>query len=229
MRTLLDTIEDVSWDLYEEVKSKIDKNHILLDIGTGGGERVLEIAHHALLLIGIDKSLEMINAANINLLKTNFSNVKFLQMSAEKLEFPDRFFDVISCRHCCFDSTEIFRVLGKNGVFLTQNVSESDKLNIKEAFGRGQCFGQKDGKQKEIYLEELKKAGFSEVKSFDYDAKEYYQTPEDLIFLLKHTPIIPDFGYDSMDFNILKTFIEQNKTEKGIYTNSKRYMIIAKK
>lgn len=69
----------------------------------------------------------------------------------------------------------------------------------------------------------------SEIISLNYDAKEYYQTPEDLIFLLKYTPIIPDFGGVPTDFEILRAFIETNQTEKGIYTNSKRYMIVAKK
>ena len=73
----------------------------------------------------------------------------------------------------------------------------------------------------------MKEAGFKKINSLDYDAKEYYQTPEDLLFLLKHTPIIPDFGSDARDFEILSEFIKKNQTEKGICTNSKRYLIIA--
>ncbi|MGM2834971.1 SAM-dependent methyltransferase, partial [Bacillus cereus group sp. Bce025] len=51
----------------------------------------------------------------------------------------------------------------------------------------------------------------------------------DLIFLLKHTPIIPNFGEEEEDFNILQKFIKANSSEKGIRTNSKRFMIIAVK
>lgn len=56
-----------------------------------------------------------------------------------------------------------------------------------------------------------------------------YRTPEDLIFLLKHTPIIPNFGEEAEDFTILQSFIDVNSSEKGIRTNSKRFMIIAVK
>lgn len=35
------------------------------------------------------------------------------------------------------------------------------------------------------------------------------QRPEDLIFLLKHTPTIPNFGRDKNYFNILRNFIEK--------------------
>ncbi len=76
---------------------------------------------------------------------------------------------------------------------------------------------------------ELKAAGFTEVQSFEYDANEYYKRPEDLIFLLKHTPIIPDFGQIENDLVILSDFIENNRTEKGIRTNSKRFLLIASK
>jgi hypothetical protein len=124
---------------------------------------------------------------------------------------------------------EVFRLLDDHGIFLTQQVSEADKLNIKEAFYRGQNYGQEDGIQKRTYIKELKEAGFKEITSLDYNAKEYYQTPEDLIYILKHTPIIPDFGRDSKDFETLHEFIKKNKTAKGICTNAKRYMIIAKK
>lgn len=221
--------EGVTWDFDEEVIKKCDNKDILLDIGTGGGESLLKISHSLLLLIGIDLSSGMIETAQSNLKKSNISNVKFFQMSSENLQFPSAFFDVISSRHAPFSSKEVFKVLKSDGYFLTQQVSEADKLNIKEAFGRGQAFNQSDGKLKEQYIRELSNAGFSEVKSYEYNAFDYFQTPEDLIFLLKHTPIISNFGQDKRDFELLNKFIEKNKTEKGIMTNSKRFLIIAKK
>ncbi|MEE2022289.1 SAM-dependent methyltransferase, partial [Bacillus toyonensis] len=108
-------------------------------------------------------------------------------------------------------------------------VSENDKLNLKEAFGRGQCLGERDGTLKEKYMSELISAGFELVQVREYDVTDYYSTPEDLIFLLKHTPIIPNFGEGEEDFTILQKFIDPNSSEKGIRTNSKRFMIIAVK
>ncbi len=35
--------------------------------------------------------------------------------------------------------------------------------------------------------------GFDLVQVREYDVTDYYSTSEDLIFLLKHTPIIPRF------------------------------------
>lgn len=221
--------EGATWRFYEEVIKKCDNNAILLDIGTGGGENVLKISSALHLLIGIDLSSGMIETARSNLRKSDVSNVKFFQMSSENIQFPSGFFDVISSQHAPFSSKEVFKVLKTNGYFLTQQVCEADKLNLKEVFGRGQAFNQSDGELKEQYIHELRNAGFSEVISYEYNAIDYYQRPEDLIFLLKHTPIIPDFGRDKKDFEILNRFIEKSKNEKGIMTNSKRFLIIAKK
>ncbi|HDR7356048.1 class I SAM-dependent methyltransferase [Bacillus wiedmannii] len=223
-----ETVGD-SWDFYGEVKERCKPSQILLDVGTGGGENVLNIASSAKLLIGIDSSNGMIETAHSNLKKSGLQNVEFLQMDSEALAFPYAHFDIASSCHAPFAATELSKVMKKDAFFLTQQVSEHDKLNLKEAFGRGQCLGERDGTLKEKYMRELSSAGFELVQVREYNVTDYYSTPEDLIFLLKHTPIIPNFGEEEEDFTILQKFIDANSFEKGIRTNSKRFMIIAVK
>lgn len=167
--------EGNQWDFYKEVKQRCTKSDLLLDIGTGGGEALLSIADSALLLVGIDHSPGMIETAKKNAEKSNISNVRFLQMDAEKLVFPERFFQVVSCRHSGFSPKEIAKVLVKGGFFLTQQVSENDKWNLKEAFGRGQAYGTKAGTLQYRYLTELREAGFTDIQSFAYNVTEFYQ------------------------------------------------------
>lgn len=217
------------WNFYQEVLKKARSNDLILDIGTGGGERILKIAKQFKSVYAIDHTQSMINTANKNLRKTKLGNVKFLLMDSEKLDFPDNYFDIVTNRHCDFNSTEVFRVLKKGGYFFTQQVSEGDQLNIKNAFGRGQGYGLKDGALKNRYLKELKALGFNKIQAFDYNSKVIYKTDKDYIFLLRYTPTIPEFGEKKEDFEILRKFIEENKTDKGIETNSKRFMIVAVK
>jgi SAM-dependent methyltransferase len=224
---LLITYEGIEWDFYEEVMKRCKKEDVLLDIGTGGGESILSIASSLHFTIGIDLSSSMVETAEVNLKKSKLSNTRFFQMSSDDLQFPNGFFDVISSRHAPFNSIEVARVLKAGGIFLTQQVSEADKLNIKKAFGRGQSFDEIDGTLKEIYIQELKKAGFSKIQSLEYNATTYFQRTEDLIFLLKHTPIVPNFGQEKGDFDILNDFIQINRTQKGIRTNTKRFLLIA--
>lgn len=202
----------------------------MLDIGTGGGEVLLSIAEEALLLVGNDLAQGMIETAQYNLQATGgHSNVRFLHMDAEKLNFPDHFFNVISSRHSGFSASEVFRVLTQGGVFLTQQVSEHDKFNISEAFGRGQSRGIQPGTLMERYKHELQTAGFHDIQAREYNVVEHYATPEDLMFLLTHAPIIPDFGKVDTDFERFQQFVNEHHDEKGIRTNSARFMITARK
>ncbi len=219
----------IKWDFYQIVKENCKKNYRLLDIGTGGGEKILKIASKVKQVVGIDLSQEMIKVANKNLIKSKLQNTEFMVTDARKIPFPNDFFDIISCRHSDFSVCEVHRLLSKGGIFLTQQVSESDKHNLKNFYGRGQNISVKDRTAMERYCKCLKKAGFLNIKTYEYDAIEYYKTPKDLIFLLEHAPIIPNFGKYSADYQKLDNFIKQNTTKRGIKTNSKRYMIIAQK
>lgn len=220
--------EGLQWNFAKEVITRSKTSDLLLDIGTGGGESILPIADSVLLLTGIDRSEQMIRTAIENANRSGKSNVRFLQMDAEKLDFPREFFDMITCRHSNFSAKEAAKVLVKGGIFITQQVSEDDKLNLKEAFGRGQAWGTTAGKLREQYLTELKEAGFTDIQSFDFDVTEYYQTVEDLVFLLTHTPIIPSFGENEHDYRILYQFVLENQTNKGIKTNAARFVITAR-
>ena len=222
-------VEGKEWNFYDEVKKKGGERLRLLDIGTGGGEKVLQIANYFQDITGIDVSEGMISTARKNLAISGFHNVEFVVMDAGHLQFPDQTFDVVSCRHSDFNPSEVYRILKKDGVFLTQQVSETDKFNIKQIFGRGQAFGLADGAAQDAYVLALKNAGFLKVGSLENNATEYYERLEDLIFLLKHTPIIPGFGKEIFDFEKLDQFIKENVSVKGIKTNSKRYMLVAKK
>lgn len=220
--------EGVKWDFYDQVGKLCQPSDVVLDIGTGGGESLLSIADKAASLVGIDLSHAMIETARRNERKVSASNVRFMQMDAEALQFPEAFFNLISCRHSPFRASEAARVLAEDGVFLTQQVRECDKANLAQAFGRGQS-SREDGALKDQYMKELRLAGFRDIQYAEYDAVEYYERDEDLIFLLKHTPIIPGFGQEESDFRILQQFIRDHRTDRGIRTNSARFMIVARK
>ncbi len=222
-------VEGATANLYEEVRKVSKRTDLWLDIGTGGGEAILAIHDAALLLVGIDRSPGMIRTAKSNLERAGVPNVRFHEMDANQLDFPERFFDLVTCRHSGFDAHQVAKVMSDKGTFWTQQVGESDKYNLKQAFGRGQSYGEPDGELMKRYVQELTEAGFTEIQTYEYDSAEYYQTPEDLIFLLKHTPIIPDFGHNQSDFNILRDFIAANQSDKGIRTNAKRFILWARK
>ncbi|NBD25340.1 class I SAM-dependent methyltransferase [Paenibacillus glycinis] len=221
--------EGEAWNYAREVASRCGATDALLDIGTGGGELLLGLSGAARALVGIDRAASMVETAKRNAARAGAGNVRFLRMDSDRLRFPDGSFDIVCCRHAPFRASEIARVLMPGGVFMTQQVGEGDKRNLAQAFGRGQHDGASPGAMLRGNLAALRAAGFSELQSSLYDATEYYATPQDLIFLLKHAPIIPDFGEQEEDFAILRRFAAEYGTERGIRTNSERSLIIARK
>ncbi|WP_028544434.1 class I SAM-dependent methyltransferase [Paenibacillus taiwanensis] len=223
------TSEGIGWDFYQEVVRACIPSDFLLDIGTGGGEAVLAIADSSQLIVGIDHSPGMIKTAAQNLKRACFPNVRFVQMDAENLLFPNDFYNVVSCRHSGFCAEEVARVLAPEGLFMTQQVGERDKINLKAAFGRGQAYETMPGTLMRGYIAELSAAGFRDIHFEEYNAVEYYEAPEDLFFLLTHTPIIPNFGEMKGDMEVFEQFVADHMTDRGIITNAERFMIVAKR
>ena len=216
------------WSFLEIIKKYISKETILLDIGTGGGEKLLQIAKFVKRAYGIDNTRGMIATAKKNLTKSKISNIEFKLADAKKLPFPNEYFDVVISRHAPFYAKEVYRVLKPNGLFITQQVGEKDAENIKRIFGRGQSFGKKSGTLMNKYIQELKNSGFKILRKDTYNATVYYANMADLIFILKNTPTIPDFNIKK-DQKFLEEIEQKYKTKDGIKTNSFRFLIICKK
>lgn len=221
------TVKGDIWDFFERVKQYCKTSDCILDIGTGGGENLLKLASSVNKIIGIDTSKEMIEAARQNAQNFSRNKIDFLHMNSDNLDFQDDYFNIVTSRHCPFIAKEVKRVLKPGGVFLTQQVSERDAWNIKEAFGRGQSYYSRDGILKEQYFSNLKEAGFSKIEVEEYDVIVFYERVEDILFLLMHTPIIPEFGKYDNDQYILAKLVKDYITPYGIMTNEKRFMIIA--
>ena len=172
------------WDFLEIVKGYVTDRTVLLDIGTGGGKKLTEVAKIAGKAYGIDHQQSMIDTANRNLARTKMRNVEFKWGDAKTLPFPEEYFDVIMCRHAPFYAQQVYRVMKSKGIFLTQQVySEKDAINIKRIFGRGQGFGrERETNPIRRYVRELKAAGFEILRKDTYNATEYYADMSDLIF-----------------------------------------------
>ena len=103
-------------------------------------------------------------------------------------------------------------------------------------FNRGQAF--KDNKSISLIdYETVLDAGFKNAELIPLHVIEYYKTPEDLYALLFKVPILDDFSeikngeYErvTIEKDIFKQYVTQNKTDKGIKLIRRYYGIIAQK
>jgi ubiquinone/menaquinone biosynthesis C-methylase UbiE len=132
-----DYTEPTPWDYMEVVQRYLQPSHHVLDVGTGGGEKFLELAPRFGTGIGVDIEPRMIEVAERNRVASRVENVTFRPMRAEVLNFPDATFDVVLNRHSVVQVAEVVRVLKPDGLFITQQVGGRNTQSIFSAFGWG--------------------------------------------------------------------------------------------
>ena len=226
-----------NWDMYKILNEKTTKNSRILDLGTGGGEKVINKFPEALEIVGTDFSQQMIKTAKENLKKSNKKNIKFKVMDNLNMDTPDNYFDIVVARHTCIDAKQIYKTLKKDGLLLLRGVDKLDCWQLKRLFNRGQAFN--DIKPiSQIDYENILDAGFKNVELIPIYEREYYKTKEDLLALLLKTPILNDFSEghennnlkeDNIDMQILNRYIENNTTNREILLRRRYYGIIANK
>lgn len=220
------------WDMYDILNNLSNENSKILDIGTGGGEQLLEHFPCVKEIVGTDYSSEMIKTANHNLLKSKRKNIKFRVMNNLKMDVPMNYYDIIVARNTVIDAKQIYDALMDGGYLIVRGVDKYDCHELKLIFEKGQ--GVKDSKPISIVdYENILSAGFKDVELVPIHEKEYFKSKENFCNFLLKVPIINDFNEKSyeekIDQNKLMQYIERNTCKKGIRLIRRYYGIIAKK
>lgn len=227
----------INWDLYEKIKENTNEKSLCLDLGTGGGEKVLKNYPDVGMLIATDFSEEMIKTAKENAKKYPNKNVKFTKMDNLKMTFPNETFDLISARHTIISAKQIYDCLVYGGTIVIKGIDKKDCWEIKEVFGRGQAYDDEIAISEKDYSD-LKEVGFTNIEKVEILQNEYYETESDLMALLLKTPILDNFSeMDNKNFKhktiiekeLFDKYVKKYKTEKGILLKRRLYGIIAKK
>lgn len=216
------------FNYYKTVVAKISQNTKMLDIGCGSGEKSARYFSLANEIVMLDCEEEMLKKAMENVNKYYGNTQKFafvLGDKNEKLNYPDEYFDLIVSRHCGANMAEVFRLLKKGGVFVSEDIDENDCLALKKHFARGQGLENLNNNIREKYkvMEECFNLGFSKCELLNFEEIEFYKTENDLKYLLYHTPILGKF--EKSDEKLLSTFTQQNLTSNGIKLIRKLYAI----
>ena len=232
------TVERLSnWDFYEKIKEYTNETSVCLDLGTGGGEKVLKYYPEVGKIYGTDFSAEMIKTAKENAKMYPNRNIEFLQMDNLNMGFPDEMFDLVSARHTVINAKQIYKTLKNDSVLIIEGVDKKDCWEIKEIFGRGQAYYDRIAISKKDY-EDLKEAGFNKIELVEVLEDEYYETEEDLLALLLKTPILDDFSEEDnssfihrkeIEKDLFQEYVNKYKTDKGILLKRVLYGIVVKK
>lgn len=226
-----------TWDFYQKIRENTNEKSLCLDLGTGGGENVLNNYPDVGMIIATDFSEKMIKTAKNNIKYYTNKRIKFTKMNNLEMSFPKETFDLISARHTIIDAKQIHNCLVSSGIVVIEGIDKEDCWEIKELFGRGQSYNDEMSISEKDYLD-LKEAGFKDIEKVKILQNEYYETENDLMALLLKTPILDDFSeIEEKEFKhrsiiereVFDEYVKKYKTERGILLKRVLYGIVAKK
>ena len=225
------------WNFFKQIEKHTNEKSLCLDIGTGGGEKVLKNYPSVGMIIATDFSREMIYTAKENAKKYQKKNIKFGVMDNLEMKFPSNLFDLVSARHTKIHAKQIHNCLTEGGTLVIEGVDQKDCWEIKKIFGKGQGYKDKKAISEQDY-EDIINAEFSKVEKVKIRINEYYKSEEDLLALLLKTPILDDFSeiedsfeehIKSIDSKLFDEYVNRFKTTRGILLERVLYGIVAKK
>ncbi|AYW47841.1 SAM-dependent methyltransferase [Tetragenococcus osmophilus] len=216
-------MEPLPWDYLEIVRQYLKETDRLLDMGTGGGEILLTLAHPYNKTSTTEGYLP-----NYQLCKKKLEplgiTVKFVNED-DHLPYPDGHFDMIINRHEAFRLDEVNRTLKHGGIFITQQVGCENSRALSKRLLKKEL--EVDFRNQLSYqLKQARKIGFevlssdefyATLKFFDTGAIAYYASVIEWEF--------PNFSVD----NCLDALMEVHHEIEGkgfVSSIEHRYMMV---
>ncbi len=210
--------QPVPWDYHEVVLRYLRPSDAVLDIGTGGGERLRDLAAAFGSGLGIDVDPEMVRFAAENSAMPNLS----FRAGSDRLESVPETFDAILSRHAPFDPAAIAAHLRPGGYFITQQVGERNMACVKSALGQAPG-------PPAIQRQSLAAGGLRLLAFLEYDVEYVVRDIESLVFWLNSL----DLDHADVDGQsalasamTLNRILAGNVDERGFVTNEHRYLTV---
>lgn len=218
-----------SWDLNELINKFADPTSRILDLGTGGGEKLLESYPDCEEILGTDFSPEMIGTARRNLQLSGRKNISFKVMDNLRMDVPENHFDIVVARHTITDPNQIIKCLKPGGHLLIRGVDKYDCWSLKMLYGRGQAY--EDAVPVSIRdYEAVLEAGFSDVELVPIHEREFFSDADAFRAFLQKVPVINVCDEDrSLEDDKLREYIEANTFDGQIRLLRNYYGIAAKR
>ena len=234
----IETQKLTDWDMFEILKRLATKESKILDLGTGGGEKVIKYFPECKEILGTDFSPEMINTANNNLKESGRKNIAFKVMDNLNMNVPDDYYDIVVARHTVIDPKQIYKCLKKNGHLIIRGVDKHDCWDLKTVFNKGQGFNDEMSISILDYRNILN-AGFKDAELFSIHEVDYFKNKYLFKEFLKKVPILDDFSEEEndnkdyyksdIDDELLGKYIEDNTYDGKIRLLRRYYGITARK
>ncbi len=217
--------EEPPWDYTSKAKELIKESKLILDIATGGGEKLASLGpFEGKQIVAMEGYKPNVVAAEKNLAPLGIKVI----YAGETDDFPfkDESFDLVLNRHGGLNISEIVRVLKQKGIFLTEQMSGESHIDLMDFF-------EEKPKWPENVLHEVKKkltnTGMSVKQEKAWEGKTTFKDVGALVYYLKAIPWIVE-GF-SVENNLQHLEQLQKKLDHGgklIFTQM-RFLVSAQK
>lgn len=214
--------EHPPWDYPSRAKQLLENSASVLDMGTGGGELFSTLSpfpEHTVAIEGYKP--------NIEVARKRLEPLGVTVIEAEppaELPFSDDEFDLVLNRHSAFNAKELFRILQKGGIFLTQQVAGDDLADLVAEFESKR--GYKDWSFSKA-LEMLHSVGFRIKEKREWKGRLQFKDVGALIYHLKAIPwIVEGFSVDNHLQQLQKLHKKLEKGQPLVFTKS-RFLLLA--
>jgi SAM-dependent methyltransferase len=221
-------LEPVSWDYNAIVRERMKKAESMLDMGTGGGERLAELRPFPKMAYATEGYVPNVPIARKRL---ESLGVRVIQVTSEEdLPFPNESFDLIINHHSGYSVRALHRVLKPGGTFLTQQVGDRNNRELNELLER-KLHGtvKEEHWDLEIATHQLQSAGFEILDAKEEFPKTMFRDVGAVVFYLRAIPwVIPDFNVQRYRKELAELH-QQMQAEGKLEVTSHRFYLEASK
>ena len=220
--------DSVSWNYNSQIIEELRKADSVLDLGTGGGEKLLELKaflpKHTCATEGYKPNLilsqDRLKPLGIIVKESN-------SCLDEILPYKDNEFSLVINRHTAFNIKEIERVLKPGGIFITQQVDGMDMDDFSNVFGFKQPW---PFFNMNFMLDKIKETNLTVVTADEWVGKRIFKDVGAIVYFSKAIPwIVPEnFSVENYKDTL---FLLQDKITNGelLEFTQKRFLLKVRK
>ncbi len=219
--------EQTPWSYSTRAKALMRQATSLLDMATGGGERLLEMRSDWPAKVVVTENYPPnVALAYTRLAPLGATVVDVALRMHDLMPFADAEFDVILNRHAAFNVDEVARLLTPGGTFLTQQVHGLWAHDLLAVFGATPPWPDSTLAR---YLPWLQTAGLTLVMAEDWSGELAFSDVGAIVYYLKAVPwLVPGFSVEK-HLPALQGLQIRLEKEKRLCFAAKKYIIEAQK
>jgi SAM-dependent methyltransferase len=218
--------ETLPWDYMALAATRMAQATAMLDMDTGGGERILSLRPHWPAKVVVSEGY----APNLALAQERLALFGVTVVEAASsiiapMPFADDEFDLVLNRHGAFNAKELARILAPGGIFLTQQVHGLFAHDLLAHFGASP---QWPNATYEDAITRLAEAGLELLQGADWHGELIFKDVGALVYYLKAVPwMVPGFSVDR-DFARLLLLQARLEQEGELAYADMRYWVEAR-